>query len=113
MRCSDRATLFRCKPNYPALKCQSMLSPETVRELLEPFSIQLSEADIDKIQQYVDLLLRWNQKINLTSIRTPEECLTRHFGESFLLARMFPLQGRLLDIGSGAGFPGLALKLIY
>ena len=89
-----------------------MLSPETVRELLEPFSIQLLEADIDKILLYLDLLLRWNQKINLTSIRTPEECLTRHFGESFLLARMFPLQGRLLDIGSGAGFPGLALKLI-
>jgi 16S rRNA (guanine527-N7)-methyltransferase len=89
-----------------------MLSPQTVRELLKPFDVQLSGTDLDKIQQYLDLLLRWNRKINLTSVRTPEECLTRHFGESFLLARLFPLVGRLLDIGSGAGFPGLALKLI-
>lgn len=89
-----------------------MLSPQTVRELLEPFKIQLSETDIDKILRYLDLLLRWNQKINLTSIRGPEECLSRHFGESFALSRLIPLQGRLLDIGSGAGFPGLALKLI-
>jgi 16S rRNA G527 N7-methylase RsmG len=56
--------------------------------------------------------MRWNSKINLTAIRTPEECVTRHFGESmFVVPRDEPLGGRLLDVGSGAGFPGLALKL--
>ena len=61
---------------------------------------------------YLDLLLRWNQRVNLTGIRTPEECVTRHFGESLYLAQWVVLRGRLLDVGSGAGFPGLALKIV-
>jgi 16S rRNA (guanine527-N7)-methyltransferase len=82
------------------------------RELLSPFEISLSDDQIDKMLIYLGLLLRWNEKINLTSIRTPEECVTRHFGESLLLSKIVPLTGRLLDIGSGAGFPGLAIKLV-
>jgi 16S rRNA (guanine527-N7)-methyltransferase len=89
-----------------------MLARNTVRELLAPFDVSLSDETVDGLLAYLDLLLRWNQKINLTSIGTPEECITRHFGESFLVSRIVPLQGRLLDIGSGAGFPGLAVKLI-
>ena len=89
-----------------------MVSRDTALELLAPFGVSLSSDQIDKLLVYVDLLMRWNRKINLTSIRTPEECITRHFGESFLLSKVTPLQGRLLDIGSGAGFPGLAVKLI-
>jgi len=89
-----------------------MISRNAVRELLIPFDNSISDECIDKLIVYVDLLLRWNRKINLTSISTPEECITRHFGESFLLSRKVQLSGRLLDIGSGAGFPGLALKLI-
>lgn len=80
--------------------------------MLAPFDVELSDGQTDKLVQYLDLLLHWNQKINLTSIRTPEECITRHFGETLLLSKVVPLTGRLLDIGSGAGFPGLALKLI-
>lgn len=89
-----------------------MNSRNNVRKLLAPFEISISDERIDKLIVYVDLLLRWNRKINLTSITTPEECITRHFGESFLVSRMVELRGLLLDIGSGAGFPGLALKLI-
>jgi 16S rRNA (guanine527-N7)-methyltransferase len=59
------------------------------------------------------LLLRWNEKINLTAIRDPEGCVVRHFGESLFIAGRVPLQGTLLDIGSGAGFPGLALKISF
>lgn len=89
-----------------------MISRDTVRKLLAPFDLVASDEKIDKVIIYVDLLLRWNPKINLTSISTAEECLTRHFGESFLLSRVVKLRGLLLDIGSGAGFPGLALKLV-
>lgn len=88
-----------------------MTSRNKARELLAPFEIGISDAGIDKLIVYVDLLLRWNRKINLTSISTPEEIITRHFGESFLLSRMVEMRGCVLDIGSGAGFPGLALKL--
>lgn len=89
-----------------------MITRSAVRELLAPFGVELSDGQIDNLLQYLSLLLRWNQKINLTSLRTPEECITRHFGESLLLSRLIPLAGRLLDVGSGAGFPGLAIKLL-
>lgn len=89
-----------------------MLARETVRNLLSPFVANLPDDAIDNLLAYLDLLLRWNRRINLTALRLPEECLTRHFGESFLISRAFHLHGRLLDIGSGAGFPGLAIKLI-
>lgn len=89
-----------------------MIAKNAVRKLLEPFDISISDETIDKLIVYADLLLRWNQKINLTSISSAEECITRHFGECFLLSRTLELRGRLLDVGSGAGFPGLALKLL-
>ena len=64
---------------------------------------------------YLDLLLKWNSKFNLTSVREPEQIVTRHFGESLFAARhLIPDQhSRLsvIDIGSGAGFPGLVLKI--
>lgn len=90
-----------------------MLTPVRISALLEPFGLELTSAQLDHLATYLGLLLRWNQRINLTAIRTPEECVTRHFGESLYLARRYELQGSLLDIGSGAGFPGLALKLIF
>lgn len=93
----------------------------------------LSVSQLQAISTYIDLLLRWNARINLTSIRHPEEILTRHFGESLFAARhLFPLDARvgtgapgclggrdsapaspttLADLGSGAGFPGLPIKI--
>lgn len=90
-----------------------MLAESNVRALLEPFQLELSSSQISQLLAYLDLLLRWNRKINLTSIRTEEECVTRHFGESLYLARWVKLHGELLDIGSGAGFPGLALRIAF
>lgn len=89
-----------------------MLDRNAVRKLLSPFDVSLSDDGTDKLLEYLALLLRWNRKINLTAIRTSEECVTRHFGESFFLSHAVALHGSLLDIGSGAGFPGLALKLL-
>ena len=75
--------------------------------------MDLSDAQVHQTVTYLTLLLRWNEKINLTAIRRPEECVTRHFGESLFVARHLQLAGDLLDIGSGAGFPGLALKIAF
>jgi len=88
-----------------------VLSEARIIELLEPFGLELDSRQLSQIQTYLDLLLRWNKRINLTAVRRPEECITRHFGESLYLGRWVELKGRLLDIGSGAGFPGLALKI--
>ncbi len=64
---------------------------------------------------YLDLLLRWNERTNLTAIRDPEQIVQRHFGESLFAARVLASKLRdgaiVLDIGSGAGFPGLPLQL--
>lgn len=90
-----------------------MLDQDTVRKLLAPFEVELSGAQTALLLSYLELLERWNRKINLTAIRRPEEIVTRHFGESLYLGRLMPLEGELLDIGSGAGFPGLALKLQF
>jgi 16S rRNA (guanine527-N7)-methyltransferase len=90
-----------------------MLDEATVRQLLEPFGLNLSSAQIGQLIAYLELLLRWNKKINLTGIRDWKSCITRHFGETLYLGRWVELNGRLLDIGSGAGFPGLSLKIIF
>ncbi|HEX5483914.1 MAG TPA: 16S rRNA (guanine(527)-N(7))-methyltransferase RsmG [Terriglobia bacterium] len=90
-----------------------MLSETEISRLLEPFGLRLDQRQLDQIQIYLELLVRWNDKINLTSIRDPEECVTRHFGESLFLSTYETLAGDLLDIGSGAGFPGLALKIAF
>ena len=91
----------------------AMLSDTTVRRLLEPFELGLSSDQVGQVIAYLELLLHWNEKINLTGIRAPEECVRRHFGESLYLGRWVELEGRLLDIGSGAGFPGLCLKILF
>ncbi len=90
-----------------------MLDEATVRQLLEPFELSLSSDQIGQLIAYLELLLRWNEKINLTGIRDAPSCVRRHFGESLYLGRWVALDGRLLDIGSGAGFPGLCLKIIF
>ena len=91
-----------------------MLSEATIRQLLEPFGLDdLGAHQISQLTAYLELLLRWNARINLTAIRDPKVCVTRHFGESLYLGRRVELRGSLLDIGSGAGFPGLSLKIIF
>ncbi|MBI3661967.1 MAG: 16S rRNA (guanine(527)-N(7))-methyltransferase RsmG [Acidobacteria bacterium] len=93
---------------------QSLPLPDAfIAQALAPFGIQPSPALAAAIRLYTQLLLRWNQKISLTSITDPKEILQRHFGESMFAAHVVPIaRGRLFDVGSGAGFPGLALKLI-
>lgn len=90
-----------------------MLTDASVRALLEPFGLALTTEQVGQLKIYLDLLLRWNRRINLTSIRNPEECVTRHFGESLYISRLLKLEGSLLDVGSGAGFPGMALKIVF
>jgi len=90
-----------------------ILNEATVRQLLEPFGLTLSSNQIGQLIAYLQLLLRWSEKMNLTGVRDPATCVRRHFGESLYLARWVQLQGRLLDIGSGAGFPGLCLKIVF
>ena len=62
---------------------------------------------------YLDLLVKWNGKINLTSEKTPSEILHRHIFDSLQYARVISPNDNIMDIGSGAGFPGVPLKIVY
>lgn len=89
-----------------------MLSISTVREILQSYRLAHSEPLCSAVSLYTDLLLTWNRRVSLTSVEDPEEIVRYHFAESFLGARVAGIaDGRLADVGTGAGFPGLALKL--
>jgi 16S rRNA (guanine527-N7)-methyltransferase len=88
-------------------------SSETIRRALGEFQLTVDDKQVLQIQQYMKILLAWNEKINLTAIRDPQEILYRHFCESMYAAAAVPLEhGRLADVGSGGGFPGIPLKII-
>jgi 16S rRNA (guanine527-N7)-methyltransferase len=88
------------------------LSPDIIQKALREFQLQATPEQIIAIQRYMAMLLAWNEKVNLTAIRDPVEVLYRHFCESMYAGVAVPsLEGRLADVGSGAGFPGLALKI--
>ncbi len=89
-----------------------------IAELLAPFlgDRTLSAQQLEQVSAYLDRLLRWNARMNLTSVRDSEQIITRHFGESFfaasqILGREDPAGKSAIDIGSGAGFPGLPIKI--
>jgi 16S rRNA (guanine527-N7)-methyltransferase len=82
--------------------------------LLEPF-IKLDESRLLSVSTYIDLLLKWNARINLTAIREPNEIVQRHFGESLFAAKYLLEQKQpqtAIDLGSGAGFPGVPFAML-
>jgi len=85
-----------------------------IAQLLQPF-IQLDESRLRAISTYIDLLLKWNARMNLTAIREPNEIVQRHFGESLFAAKHLLEQKRpqtAIDLGSGAGFPGVPFAML-
>jgi len=89
------------------------LSESTIRKALNDFHIEVNEAQVGQIQEYIKLLLAWNEKVNLTAIRDPLDILHRHFCESMFAAKLVDLEAcRIADIGTGGGFPGLPLKIL-
>jgi 16S rRNA (guanine527-N7)-methyltransferase len=107
-----------------------------IAKLLAPFLVDveqhvivLSPAQLGHISMYIDILMRWNARTNLTAVRTPDEVVTRHFGESLFTAHHLfpgadtttsssyrssqaPTTPQVIDVGSGAGFPGLPIKIL-
>jgi 16S rRNA (guanine527-N7)-methyltransferase len=82
-------------------------------EGLHQLSIELTEQQSEQFLQYQQELLDWNTRINLTSITNPEEVLIKHFLDSLSLLMAYDIpDAHFLDIGAGAGFPGLPLKFV-
>jgi 16S rRNA (guanine527-N7)-methyltransferase len=88
-------------------------STAAIVRALSEFQLTPTDEQVLQIQQYIRILLQWNEKVNLTAIRDPLEILYRHFCESMYASVAVPMEnGRLADVGSGGGFPGLPLKIM-
>jgi 16S rRNA (guanine527-N7)-methyltransferase len=88
------------------------ISTARIAKELEPYGLNADEALCSQIRSYIEMLLAWNRKMSLTAVTDPLEIIRFHFGESiFALTAGAISDGRLADVGSGAGFPGLPIRL--
>jgi 16S rRNA (guanine527-N7)-methyltransferase len=93
------------------------LTPASIAALLQPYVADAPPSAgwpriHAQLAAYLELILKWNARTNLTAIRTPEEIVRRHFGESLFVGAHLGDCATLLDFGSGAGFPGIPIQLL-
>lgn len=83
-----------------------------IERAAEACGVTLTASMIDRVIRYIDMLQAANQTTNLTAITDPEAIATKHLEDSWRLVRHVPPKASLIDVGTGAGFPGLALKIV-
>ena len=86
---------------------------EKIAPLCQEFGLMLDDTAINRLNIYGNLLVEWNEKMNLTAITEPEEVLYKHFYDCLMFFKNVdvPQNAKLIDVGTGAGFPGLVLKI--
>ena len=82
-------------------------------ELLKEHNIELIDKQIKQFKKYADLLIEWNEKMNLTAIKDYDGIYEKHFYDCLLASFEFKYAGNLCDVGAGAGFPSIVLKIVY
>ena len=85
---------------------------EILNKYLKEINIELKKEQTEKFYKYMNLLLEWNEKINLTAITEPEEVILKHFVDSLTISKYIEKDSKLVDMGTGAGFPGIPLKIL-
>lgn len=88
-----------------------MINQQRLSEKCAALGISLTEQQLALLDRYAEILVDYNQKVNLTAITTPEGIEDRHFADSLLFAAQPEVAGRLVDVGTGAGFPGIVAKI--
>lgn len=83
-----------------------------MKQKLKQIKIQLTEFQIEQFYKYMNLLIEWNSRINLTAIVKPEEIILKHFIDSITISKYLERKKNIIDIGTGAGFPGIPLKIV-
>lgn len=77
----------------------------------ENIGIKLNEEQIMAFYKYMNILVEWNEKMNLTAITEPNEVIKKHFVDCLSILKYIPKQGKVIDVGTGAGFPGIPIKI--
>ena len=85
---------------------------ELIKNKIEKSGYKLNEKQQKQFYEYMQMLLEWNKKINLTAITEPEEIIVKHFVDSVSILKYIKENDCVVDIGTGAGFPGIPLKII-
>lgn len=91
------------------------MNKEEFIKAVKQLNVDLTEEKLEKLNKFYNLLIEWNKKINLTRIEEEEEVYLKHFYDSLTIAKAVDLSEikTLCDIGTGAGFPGIVLKIFY
>lgn len=111
---SSERTMARMPPSVFAMnQATAHTAMVALRDALEPRGIALDAAQLERFERYGALLREWNERVNLTAITAPEEIVRKHFLDSLtlLLARPVRPSAEVIDVGTGAGFPGLPLAI--
>ena len=85
---------------------------EEIEKYLNVLKIELEEKQIKQFYDYMNLLIEWNKKINLTAITELKEIILKHFVDSLTISKYINEKSTLIDVGTGAGFPGIPLKIL-
>ena len=91
-----------------------MKQNDPLRDSLDKLKIQYNDEQIEQFRSYYELLTEWNKKINLTAITGYEDVVRKHFIDSILICSLLDLNKdiRIIDVGTGAGFPGIPIKIL-
>ena len=81
-------------------------------EVIEQFVPQITEKKQNQFYDYMNMLIEWNKKINLTAITEPNQIILKHFVDSMTILNEINDNSKIIDVGTGAGFPGIPLKII-
>lgn len=85
---------------------------EIIEKYLNELQIKLNEKQKEQFYKYMNMLIEWNEKINLTAIVEPKEVILKHFVDSLTISKFIEKNSYIADVGTGAGFPGIPLKIL-
>ena len=85
---------------------------EIINKKIKYLSININNIQINRLYIFMNLLIEWNKKYNLTAILEPEEIITKHFIDSLTICDLIKKNSNIIDVGTGAGFPGIPVKII-
>ena len=84
-----------------------------MKESLKELNIEISEKQLNQFYNYMNILIEWNKVMNLTNITEPEEIIQKHFVDSLTVLKSIKENDSIIDVGTGAGFPGIPIKIAF